>query len=57
MVMAVCFPWTEAQNEPFASKTQPSRDDMAMVSDGTSAAAFSTPKRIPVRFLQRFAFI
>src|SRR5262249_25572502 len=44
-------------DEPFSGGTQPSRDDMAMVSGGTSAAAFSTPKRIPVRFLQRFAFI
>jgi len=26
-VMAVCFPWAEAENEPFARETQPSRDD------------------------------
>jgi hypothetical protein len=47
----------ESENEPFAGETQPSRDDMAMVSGGTSAAVFSMPKRIAVRFLQRFAFI
>src|SRR5262249_47167140 len=26
-VMAVCFPWAEVENEPFARETQPSRDD------------------------------
>jgi hypothetical protein len=55
--MAAWPPLVESKNEPFAGETQPSRDDMAMVSGGTSAAAFSTPKTIPVRFLQRFAFI
>jgi hypothetical protein len=25
--MAVCFPWAEAENEPFSRETQPSRDD------------------------------
>jgi hypothetical protein len=55
--MAAWPPLVESKNEPFAGETQPSRDDMAMVSGGTWAAAFSTLKTIPVRFLQRFAFI
>jgi hypothetical protein len=25
--MAVCFPWAEAENEPFTRETQLSRDD------------------------------
>src|SRR5262249_419339 len=38
--MAAWPPLVESKNEPFAGETQPSRDDMAMVSGGTSAAAF-----------------
>jgi hypothetical protein len=38
--MAAWPPLVESKNEPFAGETQPSRNDMAMVSGGTSAAAF-----------------
>jgi hypothetical protein len=55
--MAVRLPVAESENEPFAGETQLRRDGIGDGIQCTSAGACSTPKRNPVRFLQRFAFI